>query len=103
MAFTKGQSGNPSGMKREKKFLAALERAIAQDDSQRLRDAAEKVLDLAAQGESWAVQFIADRLDGKAMQQVEHSGEVGTRYIAELPDVPTTAEEWAQRYQPTRQ
>lgn len=95
MPFQPGQSGNPNGTKREKKFLAALERAIAQDNSQRLRDAAEKVLDMAAAGEAWAVQFIADRLDGKPRQEVEldavlHDGEVS--------DKPLSPDEWEATY-----
>ena len=72
-----GQSGNPSGGAKIKVFLAALERAIKQDDGERLRKAAEKVMDLAAQGEPWAVQFLADRTDGKPRQQVELSGDEG--------------------------
>ena len=66
-----GQSGNPNGQQREKKFLAALERAISQDDGKKLRSAAEKLLDCAVAGESWAIQQLADRLDGKATQQIE--------------------------------
>lgn len=51
-------------------FRSALNRAIAQDDGERLRQAAEKLLTLAAQGEPWAVREIADRLDGRPAQQV---------------------------------
>ena len=78
MAFQKGQSGNPGGQPKEKPFLAALNRAIVQKEGEQLRVAAEKVLELAAAGEQWAVQFVADRTDGKPSQQqnVEHSGEV---------------------------
>lgn len=71
MAFKPGESGNPGGGVREKQFLKTLERAIAQDNSQRLRDAAEKLLNLAAAGEPWAIGMLADRLDGKATQQVD--------------------------------
>jgi cytochrome c553 len=67
-----GQSGNPAGGNfKQKKFLAALERVIAQDDGKGLRDAAEKVYELAAKGEEWAIQFLADRLDGKPTQQLD--------------------------------
>ena len=55
-------------------FDGALRRAIAQDDpgqGNRLRRAAESLLDQAAQGEPWAIQYLADRLDGKASQAVE--------------------------------
>lgn len=47
---------------------------MIQDDGKRLRMAAEKLLDLAAEGEQWAVKEIADRLDGKAPQAVTGEG-----------------------------
>lgn len=66
MAFEKGnQLGAKSRM-----FDGALKRAIAQDDGKRLREAAEKLLSLAASGEAWAIKELADRLDGKAQQNV---------------------------------
>ena len=66
MAFEKG---NQHGAK-SRLFDAALRRAITQDDGKRLRQAAEKLLDLASDGERWAVEMLADRLDGKAHQSV---------------------------------
>jgi hypothetical protein len=54
----------------ERPFREALNRAIKQDDGKRIRSAAEKLLDLAAEGEQWAVKELADRVDGKASQQV---------------------------------
>lgn len=68
MPFKPGESGNPSGAKTEKRFLSALNKAIAQDDSKKLRKAADKLLDLAAEGEAWAIKELADRLDGRAVQ-----------------------------------
>lgn len=53
-------------------FQAAIKRAIAQDDGKRLRAAAEKLLDKAADGELWAIKELADRLDGRSLQPVEH-------------------------------
>ena len=75
MPFEPGQSGNPAGGAKIKKFYAALDRAIAQDDSKRLREAAEKLLTLASTGEPWAVQMLADRLDGKAAQSLTVAGD----------------------------
>ncbi len=77
MPFEPGQSGNPAGTHKAKRFYNALDRAIAQDDSKRLRDAADKLLDLAAAGEPFAMQMLADRLDGKPVQQVVGSGDDG--------------------------
>lgn len=98
MPFQPGQSGNPKGTQREKKFAAALERAIKQDDAKRLREAAEKLLDLAAAGEAWAVKELADRLDGRAAQSVEHSGEIELNSFAvPLTQATKEAPEWERR------
>jgi len=62
--------GNQNATKQQRQFGEALQRAIAQDDGKRLRGAAEKLLDLADAGESWAVRELADRLDGKPAQTI---------------------------------
>jgi hypothetical protein len=66
--------GNQNAAK-SRVFSDALRRAIAQDDGKRIRDAAEKMLDLAAQGEPWAVREVFDRLEGKPAQGVTVSGD----------------------------
>lgn len=68
MPFEPGQSGNPSGHAPKKIWIAALNRAIAQDDGKKLRAAAEKLLELAADGDVSAIKELGDRLDGKAIQ-----------------------------------
>lgn len=70
-------AGAPEGNQNAKGrlFSSALKRAIAQDDGKRLRAAAEKLLDLAEQGEPWAVKELADRLDGKSPQGIQLTGE----------------------------
>jgi hypothetical protein len=65
--------GNTNGAK-SRAFYGALSRAIAQDDGERLRRAAEKLLDLAAEGEAWAVKELRDTMDGKPAQAVEVGG-----------------------------
>ena len=70
MADSGGQPGNNNAGK-NKPFWRAIDRAIAQDDGKRLREAAEKLLDLASQGEQWAVKELADRIDGKAHQSID--------------------------------
>lgn len=68
--------GNLNASK-SKRWYETLDRAIKQDEGARLRAAAEKLLDLAAAGEQWAVKEIGDRLDGKPTQQTEISGPDG--------------------------
>jgi len=55
-------------------FFDALRRAMASDDNLRLRKAAERLLDLAAEGEPWAIKELADRLDGRPAQETFFEG-----------------------------
>lgn len=80
MAGGAPQGNNNAG--RNKPFWRAIDRAIVQDDGKRLREAAEKLLDLAAQGEQWAVKELADRLDGKAAQAIELTADITNRAAA---------------------
>lgn len=59
--------GNNNATK-NKLWSDTLRRAIAQDRSDRVRQAAERLLDEAAKGEPWAIKELADRLDGKSIQ-----------------------------------
>lgn len=62
--------GNRNAVK-NKLWAETLRRAIAQDSGDRVRKAAEKLLDSAAQGEQWAIKELADRLDGKSAQSTK--------------------------------
>jgi ribosomal 50S subunit-associated protein YjgA (DUF615 family) len=68
MAGVKGRSG-----RKDKDFAEAIRLAANTEDAatrkRKLRLIAEKVVDLALAGESWAVQTVADRLDGKPAQE----------------------------------
>ena len=75
MPFAPGQSGNPNGKPVRKIWIAALNRAIAQDDAVKLRLAAEKLLDLAVAGDIAAIRELGDRLDGKVAQALTLSGD----------------------------
>jgi hypothetical protein len=67
--------GNQNAVKENRRWANALTRAIAQDDGERLRKAAEALLTAASVGEPWAVKELADRLDGKAAQSVTIGGD----------------------------
>lgn len=72
MAFEKGSSGNPGGRPKEKAFADAVRFAVnreAGDGRKKLLLLAEKLIDCALEGEGWAMQQIADRLDGKPAQE----------------------------------
>lgn len=79
MTWKPGQSGNPKGFVRnDKPFTDALRIAIMRtqkDGKPRLHRIAEQAVKQAAAGQMWAIQFIADRLDGKPVQESHNSHE----------------------------
>ena len=60
--------GNQNAAK-GKMFEGALKRALARNDGS-LNKIADELVSKAITGEQWAVQMVADRLDGKAKQQI---------------------------------
>lgn len=66
-------AGAPLGNKNRsgtRMFEEAVKRAILQDDGKRLRAIAEKLIDMAAEGDLQAMKELADRTDGKAKQAI---------------------------------
>jgi hypothetical protein len=63
--------GNQNAQKRNRRWREALERAIIQDDGDRLRKIAEKLLNMAAAGDIQAIKELGNRLDGAVAQQIE--------------------------------
>lgn len=72
---------------KEKSFANMLRIAVnreGEDGKPKLRMLAEKLVECALNGESWAMQQVADRLDGKPMQQLDV--EVTTRAASLMSD-----------------
>jgi hypothetical protein len=69
--------GNNNAIK-NKLWSDTLRRAIAQDRGDRVRQAAERLLDEAAKGEPWAIKELADRLDGRSVQANSFEADGGT-------------------------
>jgi hypothetical protein len=71
MVFAPGKSGNPGGQQKDKQFEASL-RLVANrtepDGVKKLTRIAEKLVECALDGEGWAIQQVADRLDGRPAQ-----------------------------------
>lgn len=105
MAFQPGQSGNPSGRGTEKVWRDALLRAVRRrenlqpDDGkapQRLELIAEAMVIKAISGDVQAGREIGDRLDGKALQQIQAEIDTGERAV--ISDQPMSEEEWSKAY-----
>ena len=63
--------------KKGKLFYDQLRRVLVQNDSLKLRQVSEKLVDAAIEGEPWAVKEIMDRMDGKAVAIQEIQGPGG--------------------------
>lgn len=77
--FKKGQSGNPAGRPKKGSAIADIlndignETIVIKDGKEITKRQAVlyKVYEHAVKGESWAVNFIADRTEGKALERVQ--------------------------------
>jgi hypothetical protein len=87
MAGVKGRSGTNKG--KEKAFADAVRVAVNRDGDggrKKLTLLADKLVECALAGEGWAMQQVADRLDGKPAQAIEHSGNIDLRRASEVSD-----------------
>jgi len=91
MPWAPGESGNPDGPRKQKKFLAALERSLAVEDGYKLRSIADKLVECAVSGEPWAIKEIADRLDGKPVQSVAATDAEGRSLVVGLVSISLNA------------
>jgi len=75
--WQKGQSGNPKGRPPKAKCIPDLLKKIGEEEgtrdgeSTKLEVVLRRVYSYALQGKPWAVQFIADRTEGKPKQSME--------------------------------
>ena len=85
--FKKGQSGNPKGRpKKDKCIPEILRRITAENDKSgvtKLNLILNNVVNEAIKGDTWSIQFIADRMEGKPAQVIQQT-------IEELPSGFTT-------------
>ena len=72
MPWKPGQSGNPRGRLPDKLFADQLRMVLFEEDKvtgrRKMRVIAEKLVEQAIAGEGWAIQQVADRIDGKPAQ-----------------------------------
>lgn len=81
MAGVKGRSGTNKG--KDKPWQDALRLAVnrtGEDGRPRLLLIAEKCVEAALEGKMDAIKEIGDRLEGRAAQAIEHSGDMTLRH-----------------------
>lgn len=81
-----GQPGNDNAV-RAKRWREAITRALARKAGsvdQGLDNIAEKLVLLAMDGDPWAIDHMADRLDGKPRQELEHGAADGQPFAIML-------------------
>ena len=85
MPWEPGESGNPNGARKSKRWEKALERGLARFASGSVDDGLDKVADhvvqAAVNGDKDAWKEIGDRIDGKSVQQTIHSGDADNPLI----------------------
>ena len=59
-------------------LTAMLSAALDANDKQRLRQGVDNVTKAFAEGERWAVEFVFDRIEGKAVARTELTGTDGS-------------------------
>jgi hypothetical protein len=78
---TTSKGGAPEGNNNAGKgsqLTAMLRAALNANDRQRLRQGVDNVAQAFAEGERWAVEFVFDRIEGKAVARTELSGTDGS-------------------------
>ena len=80
--FKPGQSGNPNGRPKGMRSIPDILKKIGEEDGtvdgkSKLDVIMYKVFQFALEGKPWAVQFIADRTEGKAKEfrEVTHNNQ----------------------------
>lgn len=101
MAGVKGRSGTNKG--KDKPWADALRVVVSRDDDKGrklLMKIAEACASAAASGDMQAVKEIGDRLDGRAHQTIEASGEIEHRFVARIPTKAVDPSEWQKQNDP---
>lgn len=76
--------GNQNGLKQNRLWGETIRRAVTQADGKKLRQIADTLIDLAAQGDIQAIKELGDRIDGKPAQAIT-GADGGPIEILEVP------------------
>lgn len=78
--FEEGNQAAAKGRTVEK----LIERINLQEDSKRLRQGLEVLMDKVADGDQRALEFVTERLDGKARQAIDVGGQEDNPIVTEI-------------------
>lgn len=62
--------GNQNSSKNNRLWAETIRRAVVQADGETLRRIADKLIEMAAEGDMQAIKELGDRLDGKPAQTI---------------------------------
>ena len=85
-AFKPGQSGNPKGRPPKTRCIPDILNKIGEEEGtksgeyDKLEVILRKVFEYALAGKPWAVQFIAERTEGKAVQHIAQVGNISVNF-----------------------
>jgi phage I-like protein len=84
-----GQPGNRNAKRENRMFSDSLRKSIAQANNSpdKLRKITDKLVKDAGDGNLMAIKEVADRLDGKAHQSVEVSGDAEKPLITRIEKI----------------
>jgi hypothetical protein len=74
--FKPGQSGNPNGRPKSKPITAAIKKLLDKNDGAALLAIAAASIEKASEGDHRHLKEILDRVEGKVLDKVEHSGNI---------------------------
>lgn len=80
MATTGAQPGNKNATK-AKPWSEAIRKALLANDGVKLRELADKVVEMALAGDMQAIREVGDRFEGKVPQGLEHTGADGGELV----------------------
>lgn len=99
MAWEKGKSGNPQGMRKRRLITTHIERELLVADetgnATKARKIAKQVVKMAEEGDKWAIQFVTERTEGRPDQHVSISNSVRELSDADLADIAAGSSEGA--------
>lgn len=73
--------GNKNSSQSNRLWTDTIRRALVQSDAKKLRAIADKLVEMAEEGNIMAIKEIGDRMDGKAAQMILGPGEDGEHTV----------------------